>query len=90
VSCQISNLTEGFAGGSAGHSILSEGLEIESSDFDTENAPHKGDFLWQVVAILIVGVSTVLGRFIICISIILRSIVLQGSVQKTLFNLVRH
>jgi len=42
-------------------STLSEGLEIELSDFETENATQKGDYLWQAVEIVIGGFPTVLG-----------------------------
>jgi hypothetical protein len=36
---------EGFAGGSAVLPMLSEGLEIELSDFEAENATLKGDYM---------------------------------------------
>jgi hypothetical protein len=56
---QIGTRREYFAGGSAVLSMLSEGLEIDLSDFEVENATLKGDYLWQVVEIVIGGISTV-------------------------------
>jgi hypothetical protein len=56
---QIGTGREDFAGGSAVLSTLSEGLEIDPSDFEVENATLKGNCLWQVVEIVIGGVSTV-------------------------------
>jgi hypothetical protein len=38
--------------------MLSEGLEIELSDFEAENATLKGDYLRHVVEIVIGGVPT--------------------------------
>jgi hypothetical protein len=40
--------------------MLSEGLQIELSDFEAEDAMLKGDYLWQVVEIVIGGVTDVL------------------------------
>jgi hypothetical protein len=57
---QISTRRERLARGSAVLRKLSEGLEIELSNFDGENATLKGDYLWQVVEIVIEGVPTVL------------------------------
>ena len=45
---------------------LSQGLEIELSDFKAENATLKGDYLRQVVEIVIGGVPTVLEVRFIC------------------------
>ena len=53
-------LMEDFASGSAVFSKLREGLDMVLSDFDAENATLKGDYLRQVVEILIGGVPTVL------------------------------
>ena len=39
---------------------LSEGLEIEIYDIEAEHARLQGDYLWQVDAIVIGGVPTVL------------------------------
>jgi hypothetical protein len=46
---------------------LSEGLEIELSDFPAENATLKGDYLQQVVEIAIGGVPTVLEVCFMCL-----------------------
>jgi hypothetical protein len=35
-------------------------LEVEHSDFKAENAMLKGDYLWQVVEIVIGGIPTIL------------------------------
>jgi hypothetical protein len=43
---QISTAREDFAGGSAVLPTLSEGMEIELSDFEAEDATLKGDYLW--------------------------------------------
>jgi hypothetical protein len=51
---------EDFAGGSAVLPTPSEGLEIELSDFEAEDATLKGHYLRQVVEIAIGGVPTVL------------------------------
>jgi hypothetical protein len=42
-----------LSGGSAVLLMLSEGLEIELSDYEAEDATIKGDFLLQVVEIVI-------------------------------------
>jgi len=57
---QIRTGREDFAAGSAVPPMLSEGLEIELSDFEGDNAMLNGDYLWQVVEIVIEGVPTVL------------------------------
>jgi hypothetical protein len=57
---QISTEREDFESGSSVLPTLSEGLEIELSDFEAEDATLKGDYLWQVVEIVIGGVPTVL------------------------------
>jgi hypothetical protein len=51
---------EDLSRGSAVLSKLSEGLEIELSDLQQENATLKGDYFRQVVEIVIGGVPTVL------------------------------
>jgi hypothetical protein len=48
---QISTGREDFACGSAVLPTLSEGLEIELSDFEAQDATLKGDYMWQVVEI---------------------------------------
>jgi len=81
---------EDFAGVSAVLPILSEGLEIEFSHFEAEDATLKGDYLWQVVDIVIVGVPTVLEVRFMCLFMTLGTILLQGSVSTNLFGPMRH
>ena len=83
---QISTGREDFAGGSAVLPTLSEGLEIELSDFEAENATLKGNYLWQVVEIGIGGVATVLEIRFMCLFMSLGRILLQGSVSTNLFG----
>jgi hypothetical protein len=87
---QISPRREDFAGGSAVLSTLSEGLEIELSDFEAENVTLKGDYLRQVVEIYIGGIPTILGIRFMCLAMSLGRILLQGSISTNLFNLVRY
>jgi hypothetical protein len=54
--------------------MLSEGLEIELSDFEAEDATLKGDYLWQVVEIVIGGGPTVLEVGFICLFMSLSTI----------------
>jgi hypothetical protein len=65
-------------------------LEIELSDFEAENATLKGEYLRQVVDIVIGGVSTILEVRLICLFMSLRRILLQGSVSTNLFDPMRH
>jgi len=81
---------EDFAGGSAVLPTLSEGLEIEGSDFETEDATLKGDYLWHVVEIVIGGVPTVLDVRFMCLFMSLGRILLQGSVLTNLVGPMRH
>jgi len=87
---QISAGREDFAGGSAVLSTMSEGMEIELSDFDAENATLKVDYLRQVVEIVIGGIPTVLEIPSMCLFMTLGRIRLKGSVLTNLFNPVRH
>jgi hypothetical protein len=57
---QIATRREDFSGGSAVLPTVSKGLVIELSDFEAENVTLKGDYLQQVVKIVIGGVPTVL------------------------------
>ena len=70
--------------------MLSEGLEIELSDFEAEDATLKGDYLWQVVEIVIGGVPTVLEVSFMYFFMFLGRILLQGSVLTNLFDPMRH
>jgi hypothetical protein len=65
-------------------------LEIELSDFEAENATLKGDYLRQVVEIVIGGVPTVLEVRFMCLFISLGRILLQGSVSTNLLDPMRH
>jgi hypothetical protein len=81
---------EDFPCGSCVLPSLSEGLEIELSDFEAENAMLKGDYLWLVVEDVIAGVPTVLEVGFMCLIMSLGRILLQGSVSTNLFNPVIH
>jgi hypothetical protein len=87
---QISTGMEDFAGGSAVLPTRSECLEVEPSDFEVEDAMLKGDYLWQVVKIVIGGVQTVLEVRFMCLIMSLVGILLQGSVSTNLFGPMRH
>jgi len=87
---QISTGREDFAGGSAVLPKLSEGLEIELSDCEAENATLKGDWLLQVVEIVIGGVPTVVEVRFMCLIKSLGRILLQGSVLTNLLDPMRH
>jgi len=65
-------------------------LETELSDFEAEDATLKGDYLWQVVEIVIGGVPTVHEVRFMCLSMSLGRILLQGSVLTNLSNPMRH
>jgi hypothetical protein len=69
---------------------LSESLEIELSDFETENATLKDDYLWQVVEIVIGGVLTVLDVRVLNLVLSLGGILLQGSILTYLFGPMGH
>jgi len=81
---------EDFAGGSAVLPTLSEGLEIERSHFEADNATLKGDYLWQVVEIVIGGIPTVLEVRCMCLFMSLGRILLQRSVSMNQFCPMRH
>jgi hypothetical protein len=87
---QISTRREKFACGSAVLPTLCEGLEIELSDSEAENATLKGDYLWQVVDIVIGGVPTVFEVRFMYLFTSLGRILLQGSVSTNLFDSMRH
>jgi len=70
--------------------MLSGGLEIELSDFEAENVTLKGDYLWQVVEIVIGGIPTVLEVGFMCLFMCLSRKLLQGSVSTNLFSPIRH
>jgi len=64
-------------------------LEIELSDFEAEDATLKGDYLWQIVEIVIGGVPTVLDVRSMCLFMSLGRILMQGSVSTNLFGPMR-
>jgi hypothetical protein len=64
-------------------------LEIELSDFGAEYATLTGDYLWQVVEIVIGGIPTVFqvgSMFFMSLGRIL----LQGSVSTNMLRPMRH
>ena len=87
---QISTGREEFAVSSAVFPMLSEGLEIELSDFEVENAMLKGDYLWQVVEIVKGGVPTVLEVRFMCFFMSHGRLLLQGWVSTNLFAQMIH
>jgi len=60
------------------------------SDFEPENVTLIGDYLWQVVEIVIGGVQTVLEVCFMCLLLSLSRLLLQGSVLSNLFDPMRH
>ena len=70
--------------------MLREGFEIELSDFKAKDATLKGDYLGQVVEIVIEGIPTVLEVRFMCLIMSLSRIQLQGSVSTNLFDPIRH
>jgi hypothetical protein len=62
--------------------MLSEGLEIELSDFQAENAMLKGDYLRQVDDIVIGGIPTVLEVRFMYLFMSLGRILWQGFVMR--------
>jgi hypothetical protein len=90
VSSQISTGWEDFAAGSTVLLTLSEGLEIELSDFEAEDATLKGDYLWQVVQIVIGGIPTILEVHFMFWFMSLPRIPLQGSVSTNLLDPMRN
>jgi hypothetical protein len=65
-------------------------LDIEISDFESEDATLKGDYWWQIVEIVIGGVPTILEVLFMCLFMSLGRILSQGSVSTNLFDLMRH
>jgi len=65
-------------------------LEIERSDFEAEIVTVKGDYLRQVVEVVIGGVPTVLEVRFMCLIMSLSRILLQASISTNLFGPMRH
>jgi hypothetical protein len=63
---------------------------IELSDFEAKDAMLKGDSLWQVVQIVIGGISTALEVCYMYLFMSLGRILLQGSLLTKLFGPTRH
>ena len=82
----ISTRREDFGGGSAVLPTLSEGMEIELSDFEAEDAILRCDVLWQVVEIVIGGIPTVLEVRFMWSLMSPGRILLQGSESTNLFD----
>jgi len=70
--------------------MLKKGLEIELSDFEAENATLKGDYLWQVVEIVIGGFPTVREVRFMCLFLSVGRILLQDSISTNLVGPMRH
>jgi len=87
---ELSTGREDFAGGNTVLPTLSEGLVIQLSDFEVENATLKGDYLRQVVEFVIGGVPTVLEVRFMCMFMSLGRILLDGSVSTNLLDPMRH
>jgi len=87
---QLSTRREDFSPGSAVLPTLSDGLEIDLLHSESENVKLKGDYLWQVVEIVVVGVRTDLEFRFFCLFVSLRRIHLQGSVLTNQFDPMRH
>jgi hypothetical protein len=83
---QNSTRWEVVAGGSAVLPTVSEGLEIELSDFEAENATMTGDYLQQVVEIVIGDVPTVLEVPFMGLFMSHSRLLLRGSVSTNLFD----
>jgi hypothetical protein len=87
---QISTGREDFVCSSDVLPTLSEGWEIELSDFEAQHATLKGDYLWQVVDIVIGGVPTIIEVRFMCLFMALGRILLEGSMSTNLFDPMRH
>jgi len=70
--------------------MLSEGLEIEISDFDADNVRQKDYYFGQEVEIVIGGVPTVLKIRFKCMFMSRCRILLQRAVSTNLFDRVKH
>jgi hypothetical protein len=70
--------------------MVTEGLDIELSDIEAEEVMLKGDYLQQVVGVVIGGVSTILEVRFMNLFLSLGRILLQGFVSPNLFGPMRH
>jgi hypothetical protein len=69
--------------------MLREGLEIELSDFKADNVRLKGDYLWQVVEIVIGGIPTILEVGYMSLAMSPGRILLQCSISTKLLGPMR-
>jgi hypothetical protein len=65
-------------------------VEIEHSDYKAENLTMKGDYLWQLVEVVIGGVPTISQVHFMCLFMSLSPIVWQRSRSTNLFDPIRH
>ena len=65
-------------------------MRVELSDFEAENTTLKGDYLRQVVEIVIGGIPTVVEIRFMCFFMSPGRILLQRTVSPNLFDQVRH
>jgi hypothetical protein len=65
-------------------------LELDLSHLEAENVSLKGDYLGQVVEIVIGGVPTILEVGFMCLFMSLGRTLLQGSGSTNLFGPIRH
>jgi hypothetical protein len=86
----ISTGRDDIAGGSAVLPRLIDGTKIYLSDFETEIARLKGDFLRNVVEIVIGGIQIILEVHFMCRFISLGRMLLQGSMLMNLINPMRY
>jgi len=87
---QISTGSEDFAGGSAALPTLSESLGNELSVFEAENLTLKGNYLRQVVGIVIDSFPTALEIGFMCSFMSLGGILVQFFLSTKLFDPMRH
>lgn len=81
---------EDLASGCDNLPTLSQGLEIEHSDFEAEDAMLNGHHPSQVFEIVIGGDPTILAVHFMGMFMSLSRILWQGSVLTNLFNPIRH
>jgi len=70
--------------------MLNEGLQIKLSDFEAENTTLKGDYLRQVVDIVIGGIPNICEIQLMCLFMSLGRILLKGSISKNLVGPMRY
>jgi hypothetical protein len=69
--------------------MLSEDIEVERSDFEAENAMLIGDFLSDIVEIVIGGIPTVLEVRFMWLFVFLSRLLMQGSISMNLVDSMR-